>query len=84
MIHDQDLIKMLYLTHNTWGMKSGKDGIINWHMDATSNVILGNDFYFGTLGSIYCVWTLIKMKPSMFFLHCHACPWFAILDVVIT
>ncbi len=27
--HDQDLIKMLYLTHNTWGMKNGKDGILN-------------------------------------------------------
>jgi len=48
-------------------MKSGKDGIINQHMDATSNVILGNGFYFGTIGSFYCVWTLIKMKPSMFF-----------------
>jgi hypothetical protein len=36
-------------------MKSEKDGIINQHMDATSNVILGNDFYLGTVGSFYCV-----------------------------
>lgn len=40
------------------------------HECHVSNVILGNDFYLGILGSSYCVWTL-KAKENCFFVSSH-------------